>query len=311
MTYNPSILDLRYLKLIPQNALMTFRNYVYYLGPNATSNIWATTTNGWVLWYDFLTTTIVWDLLQTYASIKTPSINPIGGTLTIGNEAVDTNVEIATQTGRSVILHLGDGNSSTGGIHIGNGTTTTGNVNILNGTGATGTINLGNQVLSPATVTTLHLNNSLTPTYPYPVGTSTGNNTPSIGTAGTIGYIPPTTFITFIPGDGIAGGAGNSMRSTNLTPGIWMLYGFARKATGQYIYASGIGFSTVLNSNVGEVGRRATIQQGGTPLEGCWALTTTAIVNPTTNTTYYLNVRDVSNTTVPISYHNLIAVRIG
>jgi hypothetical protein len=177
MTYNPSILDLRYLKLIPQNAMMTFRNYVYYLGPNATTNIWATTANGWVLWYAFLTTTIVWDLLQTYASIKTPTINPISGTLTIGNEAAGTNIEIATQTGRTSVLHLGDGPNATGDIHIGNGLGSTNHVNILYAAdnGSSGTINLGS-----ATGTT-NLRCPLTPIRTYPV-------TPFIPTAGTVNY---------------------------------------------------------------------------------------------------------------------------
>jgi hypothetical protein len=55
-------------------------------------------------------------------------------------------VEIASQTSRSVILHLGDGNTSSGGIHIGNGNGSSNNVNILNGdytSGQTaGTVNI-------------------------------------------------------------------------------------------------------------------------------------------------------------------------
>jgi hypothetical protein len=135
MAYNPSVLDFLYLRLTPQASLMTFRNAVRYTGSNAISNIWAKTADGWSQWTTFLTTTIVWDLLQTYSSILTNAINPIGSTLTIGNTAVDTNVAFATQNGRTAVLHLGDGPGSTGDIHIGNGLDSTNTIQILQSIG--------------------------------------------------------------------------------------------------------------------------------------------------------------------------------
>jgi hypothetical protein len=226
MIYNPSILDLRYLKLIPQNALMTFRNYVYYLGPNATSNIWATTTNGWVLWYAFLTTTIVWDLLQTYASIKSPSINPISGILTIGNEAVNTNVEIATQIGRTSTLQIGNGASSTGDIYIGTGLSSTNNIQILHAgdNGSSGILNLGS-----ATSTT-NLQNPFTPLYAYPTTPFTQvNGLTTYGTAGTIGYtmVRSGSSVSY-PGNGNADSnliTVGTLDSAYLSipPGVWIL----------------------------------------------------------------------------------------
>jgi len=54
-------------------------------------------------------------------------------------------VNVASSTGRTGVIHIGDGNSLPSGanIHINNGTNVASNVNILNGTGSTGTINLG------------------------------------------------------------------------------------------------------------------------------------------------------------------------
>ena len=74
--------------------------------------------------------------LETFtAGIKTDAINPTTttGTIQIGQAATNSNVEIASQTSRSTVLHLGDGNSSSGAIHIGNGSASNNNINILNG----------------------------------------------------------------------------------------------------------------------------------------------------------------------------------
>jgi hypothetical protein len=181
MTYNPSILDLLYLKLIPQGSLMTFRK-VYYTGSNAISNIWAKTSDGWSQWATFLTTTIVWNLLQTYSSILTNTINPIGGTLTIGNTAVNTNVEVSTQTGRTSILRLGNGSGSTGNIHIGNGLGSLNQVQILHG--SSGVLNLG------SATSTNHLYSPLTPIQTYSITPFTPTSgTVNYGTVGTIGHI--------------------------------------------------------------------------------------------------------------------------
>jgi len=87
--------------------------------------------------------------LETFSGgILSNTINPTttGGTIQIGHGAINNNVEVAAQVNRSVILHLGDGNTSSGGIHIGNGAGSSNNVNILNGaytSGQTaGTINV-------------------------------------------------------------------------------------------------------------------------------------------------------------------------
>ena len=80
--------------------------------------------------------------LETFSGgIKTNVINPTttGGTIQIGHGSTTNNVEIASEASRSVVLHLGDGNTSSGGIHIGNGNDSSGNVQILNGTYALGT----------------------------------------------------------------------------------------------------------------------------------------------------------------------------
>ena len=73
--------------------------------------------------------------LETFsAGIKTDTINPTTtGTIQIGQAATNSNVEIAAQASRSTVLHLGDGDTSTGGIHIGNGLGSSNNVQILNG----------------------------------------------------------------------------------------------------------------------------------------------------------------------------------
>jgi len=74
-------------------------------------------------------------VLETFtAGIKTNTINPLTttGIVAIGN-SVGNNVEIGAVTGRSTILHIGDGNNSSGEIKIGSGDNSTGNVQILNG----------------------------------------------------------------------------------------------------------------------------------------------------------------------------------
>lgn len=82
------------------------------------------------------TTPDIASALETFSGgILTNTINPTttGGTIQIGQTATNSNVEIAAQTSRSTVLHLGDGNSSSGAIHIGNGSASTNNIQILNG----------------------------------------------------------------------------------------------------------------------------------------------------------------------------------
>jgi hypothetical protein len=87
--------------------------------------------------------------LETFsAGIKADTINPTttSGTIQIGQTATNTNVEVAAQVSRSTVLHLGDGNTSSGAIHIGNGNNSSNNINILNGNYAAfqtaGTVNI-------------------------------------------------------------------------------------------------------------------------------------------------------------------------
>jgi len=82
------------------------------------------------------TTPDIASALETFSGgILSNTINPTttGGTIQIGHGATNNNVEVAAQINRSVVLHLGDGNTSSGGIHIGNGAGSSNNVNILNG----------------------------------------------------------------------------------------------------------------------------------------------------------------------------------
>ena len=148
---------------------------------------------------------ITWLALQNFTTIETNTINPIGTTITIGS-GVDNDIRIASQNSRSVVLHLGDGNTSSGNVFINSGEDATGGVNILNGLGSTGTITLG------VAGTTLSLGCPLTPTYPYP------NSGGAIGVRSTaIGYIAFVSAIgsnTFGPG---TSGSGVSLRYADLT----------------------------------------------------------------------------------------------
>jgi hypothetical protein len=72
---------------------------------------------------------------QFSSGLTTNTIDPttVGGTLQIGHGSTTNNVEIASQASRSVVLHLGDGNLSSGAVHVGNGAGSSNNVQILNG----------------------------------------------------------------------------------------------------------------------------------------------------------------------------------
>jgi hypothetical protein len=283
---------------------MTFTKSVSYTGSNAISNIWAKTSDAWTLWTTFLTTTIVWNLLQTYSSILTNAINPVTKQiLRIGNTAVDTKVEFATQTGRTAVLHLGDGPDASGDIDIGNGLGSLNHIQLLHAAdnGSSGVVNLGS-----ATSTT-NLYSPFTPLHSYPVGTATGQNTPSIGTAGTIGFIAPTTFISNGTGTG-SNGAGGSQRSVSLTPGTWLVAGTAR--TPGFAGSNAITITTQQNNvSPGPIyGRKGTWQYPIQPTYP-WGLATMAIVNLSTTTTLYMTVRNDSFSSV--NYNNFTCIRIA
>jgi hypothetical protein len=165
---------------------------------------------------------ITWSAIQNFTGIQTNTINPISGTITIGNIAVDTNVEFATRNGRTVVLHLGDGAGSTGDIHIGNGLGSTNHIQILHAAdnGSSGVVNLGNST------STLNLYSPMTPirTYPViPMVSTTG--TVAYGTAGTIGYtlVNSTTYGSFFVGGGST--IIETIQSLSIPTGVWYLVG--------------------------------------------------------------------------------------
>ena len=173
--------------------------------------------------------TQTWGALQTFnAGMVASTIDPTtaGGTLLIGHASASNNVEVAAIASRNAVLHLGDGNNSTGAVHIGNGTNSSNNVQILNGTGSTGTINLGS-----ATSTT-RLGCPLTPQYTYPIAAGKIGQTIN-GTFNATGLVPnnaPQTNGTI----------------TNLPIGVWIVSGaVGRGGNPSYTIC---GLSTVSNS---------------------------------------------------------------
>jgi len=100
--------------------------------------------------------------------------------LKIGSGSATENVEISTQAGRSVVLHLGDGinNIAGSGVHINNGVGSIGNTQINNGSGQTGTINIGNATLGTTTTNiagTTNIGNSGSTTTTIGIQSSTIN----------------------------------------------------------------------------------------------------------------------------------------
>jgi len=187
-----------------------------------------------------------------------------------------------------------------GTLAIGNGAITN-NVSIMSESN-TGILTLG------SSGSTTRLNCPLTPLYAYPVGTATAPNTPSIGTAGTIGFIPATTFISNSVGEGTGGGIGLSVRSVSLTAGSWILYGFWKMPVNTYINSYSINFTTALNTATNEIGRKATQAIGNTSSNLVQGQTTMAVVNLTATTTYYLN---AGRTPTTLDSSRLIAIRVG
>lgn len=165
---------------------------------------------------------IAWNGIQTFVGgFLTNTINPIG-TLTIGNTAVNTNVEIATRTGRTAVLHLGDGSGATGDIHIGNGLASTNHVQLLyaGDNGSSGVLNLGNST------STINLYSPMTPIRTYPVVPFTSaTGTVTYGTAGTIGYtlVNSTTYGSFF--NGTSNTIIETIQSLSIPTGVWYLVG--------------------------------------------------------------------------------------
>jgi hypothetical protein len=215
-----------------------------------------------------------------YGDIAVNTINPLttGGTLLIGNGSATNNVEVASREGRSVVLHLGDGNTSAGAIHINNGTNTTGGVEILSGTGSTGTITLG------SSTSTLTLNAPLTPLY-SPIFTSQQ-----------IGFILPTTLLT---NDGGGGGGHTSLRSIAIPEdGVYILNGAILGPDGPpFTYPTtfyGYSFSTVgpnpANVDANFILRQVTGIQIQSPRPTRFSTTFTIAARLTAGTIYF-NIR--------------------
>lgn len=247
-----------------------------------------------------LLTSTTWLALQNFTTIETNTVNPIGSTITIGS-GVDHDIRIANQNSRSVILHLGDGDSATSaaGIHINNGAGSLGNVEILHGTGSTGTITLGTRRTVPSvSTTTTTLNCPLTISY-SPVFTSTQ-----------IGYIIPTT--TFISNSLPAGGGSFSVRSVVLpSDGVWGLYS-AFLGTGTvapFPYPGtfyGIHYSTGINGG----GTQFSTQKTGQQIPPTNVIFSTNIFTiARLSGTIYLNGR--SQTAYTLGSSELIVVRLA
>lgn len=114
-----------------------------------------------------------------------------GNDLNIGGTAT-TNVNIATETDRSVVLHLGDGTDGTvnSGVSINNGINSLGDTQINNASGQTGTITIGNAV-SGSTIT--NINGSLNITTLNSIVCSDGTNSAEIIPTFTLDYNNSTT----------------------------------------------------------------------------------------------------------------------
>lgn len=187
-----------------------------------------------------------WNNLQYYfGGIAVNTINPngAGGTVNIGSGYTYSPVFVSGQASRSVVLHLGDGNTSTGGIHINNGTNTTGNVEILNGTGSTGTITLG------SSTSTTSLGCPLTPNYNYTAMPYALPNNGS-GVYGTVGKIGTTYFTRstnfYVPAGRISDANWFIMFgivNITLPVGVWFLNGEVANQGGTNTNALGICFN--------------------------------------------------------------------
>lgn len=269
-----------------QNATINFQDPVYLTTRTALTQ-WADTayaTAQIVAWVTANVTPILGSAFTSavlqyyYGGIAVNTINPLttGGTLLIGNGSATNNVEVASQEGRSVVLHLGDGNTSAGAIHINNGTGTTGDVEILSGTGSTGTITLG------SSTSTITLNCPLEPLY-SPIFTSQQ-----------IGFILPTVFLT---NDGLAGGGHTSLRSIVIPEdGVYMMNGamFGTGTDAPFPYPTqfyGYSFSTVgpnpANVDANFILRQVTGIQIQANRATRWSTTFTIAARLTAGTIYF------------------------
>lgn len=258
-------LDKAYIKFpIAQNQPITFPSTVSGQTAANTENSAIVATTAFVNNFFTYIRTLDWSWsgFQSFTGgINASSIGPstVGGTLSIAN-FVSGNVNIATHASRGAVLHLGDGNTASGGIHIGNGASATNNVNILNGTGSTGTINLGS-----ATSTT-NVNCPLTPNYTYPV------------TSTKIGYINSVTVATLA----VVVSTDQQLTSLSIGAGTWILQGDAGLSVGT-ASAMTLGF----NTSVSLTAARGinTLQLNNTLVP---SNSTCIMISQNATTTYYL-----------------------
>jgi hypothetical protein len=164
------------------------------------------------------------------------------------------------------------------------------------------------------TLTNSTFNEPLTPTYDYPVGPELAPNTPSIGTAGTIGFVAPVTFITDTLASGAIAGGGASLRSVTLTQGIWLLSGSFQYPSFN-LTSSNIQVAVTLNSGVNALFRKGTQALGTLSNPYPRGMSTIGFINvspifPATNITYYLNGRNDSGS-VTVTNIRFVAIRIA
>lgn len=178
------------------------------------------------------TSTNIKSIIDTSINSTGNGSTTIGGTgnglITLGGSGT-TNVNISTQTGRSVVLHLGDGasNIAGSGVHINNGLNSVGNTQINNSSGQTGQINIGNAASGTTTTTiagTTNINTSGTTTTTIGIQSSTinvrgGVNINTNGTGGfsstTIGVNGSTTAINGTLNINTSGGGSTTIGTTN------------------------------------------------------------------------------------------------
>jgi hypothetical protein len=196
--------------------------------------------------------------LETFNSgIKVNAIDPTttGGTIQIGHGSATNNVEIAAEVSRSVVLHLGDGDTSSGGIHIGNGNGASNNVQILNGAYTTGQTAGNVNILTGShtgTITNGNVNiQTVTSKGTCTIGNSASTLSLSSGTINvnsplTVGYVPSaittTSQIGYTVKDTIgatsmvSGVDTNSFGPITLPAGVWLItYSFRFLSAGSSI----------------------------------------------------------------------------
>jgi hypothetical protein len=230
----------------------------------------------------FTSTVNTWLGTQIFSvGMTSNTINPTttSGTLIIGNAAVNTNVEVATQSGRTAVLRLGDGTGSTtsGGIHIGNGLASTNAVNILYSStdaGSSGIINLG------AVNATTNLRCPLTSQLTY--NSTTGLGSGKIGEVLTVTVASvaiPTTANTPI-----------NVASQSVPAGVWILTGTCSQdlnnTTGSANYIK-LAISPTTDSYTNAQGGQFN-RVFNTTRVGVATVSSTTIVSNSTATTWYL-----------------------